>query len=321
VTADGRSTRPDLDLVVLGDVNPDIVVVGAAPEYDQREVLVDSIAMTIGGSAAITAAAAARLGLRVALVGVVGRDPFGQFVLDELSQRGVDTVHCRIDPERPTGATVVLARRDDRAILTATGTIPDLTAGDVPAALLERTRHVHVGSYFLQPRLRAELPAIVAGAHRVGATVSVDPNWDPSGAWDGGLLALLPDLDVVLPNEAEAMRLARTSTAEAAGVALQRGNGRPVVVVKRGTAGALGVDGRGAVTTVSAWPVETVDTVGAGDAFDAGFLAAWLDGQPLRSCLRFGAVCGALSTRAPGGVDGHATRDEVAAILRIWPED
>ena len=314
----GRAAGRDLDLVVLGDVNPDIVVAGAEPEFGQREVIVDAITMTIGGSAAIMATAAARLGLTVALVGVVGRDPFGRFILSELGRRGIETRHCRVDTERATGVTVVLARDDDRAILTATGTIAELGARDVPTELLARTRHVHVASYYLQARLRAELPAIVTRAHDAGATVSVDPNWDPSGEWDGGLLALLPDLDVFLPNEAEALRIARSTTVEDAAARLRSRRGRPIVVIKRGPDGALAADEHGAVSAVPAWPVTPVDAVGAGDAFDAGFLASWLEGQPIRSALRFAAVCGALSTRAAGGVDGQPTRDEVDDVLAAW---
>jgi sugar/nucleoside kinase (ribokinase family) len=317
----GRTAGRDLDLVVLGDVNPDIVVAGAEPEFGQREVIVDAITMTIGGSAAIMATAAARLGLTVALVGVVGRDPFGRFILGELGRRGIETSHCRVDAERATGVTVVLAHDDDRAILTATGTIAELGARDVPSELLARTRHVHVASYYLQARLRAELPTIVARVHDAGATVSVDPNWDPSGDWDGGLLTLLPELDLVLPNEAEALRLARASSVEVAAAGIQRAGGRPIVVVKRGADGATAADAGGALTSVPAWPATPVDAVGAGDAFDAGFLAAWLEGQPIRSALRFAAVCGSLSTRAAGGVDGQPTRDEVDDVLSAWPED
>jgi sugar/nucleoside kinase (ribokinase family) len=310
-----------LDLVVVGDVNPDILVTGAEPAFGQREVLVDGIAMTIGGSAAIMATGAARLGLRVAVVGVVGSDPFGRYMLGALAERGVDTTYCRIDAGRPTGATVVLARHGDRAILTAAGAIADLDAGDVPSELLAASRHVHVGSYFLQPRLGAGLPALAERVHAAGATISVDPNWDPSETWDGGLLALLPALDVVLPNEAEALRLARAATVRDAAAGLQRGAGRPIVVVKRGSDGAVALDKGGDVISVPAPPAGVVDAVGAGDAFDAGFLTAWLEGQSIRSCLRFAAACGALSTRAVGGVDGQASREEVDALLAAWPDE
>jgi ribokinase len=310
----------DLDVLVLGDVNPDIIVTGAQPEFGQHEVLVDSIALTIGGSASIMASAAARLGLRVALVGVVGDDPLGHFILDALRARGVDVSHCIVSHERPTGATVVLVHALDRAILTATGTIADLTAGMIPDDLPGRARHVHLAGFYLQPDLRSGAAGLVARAHAAGATVSLDTNWDPSGDWDGGVAELLPEIDLLLPNEAEALGLARSSRVEDAARALQAGEGRPVVVVKRGAAGALAIDERGAPITTAAMPIDSIDSTGAGDSFDAGFVAAWLEGRPLRDCLRFAAACGALSTRAAGGVDAQPSRAEVDAALLDWAD-
>jgi sugar/nucleoside kinase (ribokinase family) len=309
----------DVDLLVVGDINPDIVVLGGDPQFGQREVFVESIALTIGGSASIVAAGAARLGLRVALVGVVGDDAFGRSMLDALAARGVDVSHCVITSHRPTGATVVLVRGSDRAILTATGTMADLGADAVTGELLARARHVHIGGLYLQSRLRAGAADLVTRIHDAGATVSLDTNWDPSGTWDGGVRALLPDIDILLPNEVEALRLARRSTVDAAARALQSGR-RPLVVVKRAAAGALAIDADGALTSIPAMPVDVVDSTGAGDAFDAGFLAAWLEGRGFRDCLRYAAACGALSTRAIGGVDGQPTRAEVEAALLDWPD-
>jgi len=309
----------DVDLLVVGDVNPDILVPNAEPRFGQEEVLVESIRLTIGGSAGIMAAAAARLGLRTAIVGVVGDDVFGRFMLEELAGRGVDVAACRVDQARPTGATVILARPTDRAILTASGTIGDLTLDDVPAALIQRARHVHVASLFLQPAIQAGLGELVDRAHAAGATISVDPNWDPTGRWNGGLRASLPPIDVFLPNAAEA-RLISGAVDDAAAARALHGNGpRPVVAVKRGAAGAIAVDERGSLVEVAAFPAEPVDSTGAGDAFDAGFLAAWLEGRSVGDAVRLGAACGALSTRELGGTPGQPTRAEAEAALAAWP--
>jgi sugar/nucleoside kinase (ribokinase family) len=324
----GGVARP-LDLLVLGDVNPDVVVTDADPRFGQHERLVRSIELTIGGSAGIMAAGAARLGLRVGLVGVMGDDTLGRFMLAELRARGVDVAACRIDRTRPTGASVVLTRGTDRAILTATGTIADLTEGDVPAGLIESARHVHVASYFLQAGLWAGLPDLLRRARAAGTGVSVDPNWDPHGSWDAGLVDLLPLIDVFLPNEPEARLMTGggdatalgpdpTAAAEAARRLRALGQDRVVVAVKRGGDGVLAIDRDGSLIEVPAYPVEVVDTVGAGDAFDAGFLAAWLDGRPVGECLASGVVCGALSTRAAGGTASQATRDELEAALARW---
>ena len=170
-----------LDLLVVGDCNPDLILSGpdVTPVFGQVERVVDHAELVIGGSAAIVASGAARLGLRTALVASVGADPLGEFLLAALAERGVDVSGCRIRPGAPTGVTVVLSRPDDRAILTYPGTIRDLSAEDVDPDLVRRARHVHVSSYFLHAGLRPGLPRLFRDAHATGATVSVDPNWDP----------------------------------------------------------------------------------------------------------------------------------------------
>src|SRR5215468_3819425 len=175
----------DLDLVVIGDCNPDVLVLGdgddVTPAFGQQEKLVDSISLVIGGSAAITAVAAARLGLRVALVAAVGADPAGTFLLDQLTREGVDVRAVAIRDRLPTGMTVALSRGGDRAILTALGAVASLTVADIPRALLARSRHVHVSALFLLPdSLWPGLAAALSGARAAGATTSLDTNWDPA---------------------------------------------------------------------------------------------------------------------------------------------
>lgn len=304
----------DLDLLVVGELNVDVVLTDAdpVPAFGQAERIVEDVRLTLGSSSAITACGAARLGLRVAFVGVVGDDALGRFVLDALSARGVDASACRVAPGRATGASVILGNGTDRAILTALGTIADTRASDVPDALLRRARHVHVGSLFLQPGLASDLPALFAAAHERGATTSLDPNWDPSGTWDGGFEAALAAADVVLPNQAEAIRLAGTADVERAALVLA-GDAR-IAAVKRGSAGAIAAAG-GAIHRAGSRTIVPVDTTGAGDSFDAGFIAARLDGHSVDDALAFAVACGSLSTLAVGGTEGQPTRDEVSAWL------
>jgi sugar/nucleoside kinase (ribokinase family) len=157
--------------------------------------------------------------------------------------------------------------------------------------------------------------AVVERARAAGATISVDPNGDPAQAWDGGLISLLPHLDVFLPNEAEASAIARRPDVAEAARALAAPGPRPLVVVKRGPAGALAIDAGGADIRLAAIAMEAVDAIGAGDAFDAGFLAAWLEARPVRDCVALGVACGALSTRAAGGTGSQPTRAEADAVL------
>src|SRR5262245_34996798 len=142
------------ELVVAGDVNPDVLVVDAdpAPVFGQVERIVREIRLTMGGSSSIMACGAARLGVTTAFCGVVGDDDAGRLALSLLQARGVDVSACRVEPTVPTAVTVILARDDDRAILTALGTIGALGAEDIPTELVARARHLHVGSTALQQR-------------------------------------------------------------------------------------------------------------------------------------------------------------------------
>ncbi len=308
-----RTAVAERDLLVLGDVNPDIVVTGdVEPRFGQAEVLVDAAELVIGGSGAITACAAAKLGLRTALVGVVGDDALGRSVLDRVSACGVDTSGCVIAPRRPTGLSIVLSRGDDRAILTFPGAIADLTVDLVEPELIRSARHVHVSSYFLQRGLAGDLPAVFDVAHEAGATTSIDPNWDPAERWDGGLLEVLDRTDLFLPNGTEARAIAHRDDVRSAAEALAvRG---VVVVVKLGDGGAFALRGDELVER-PAVPSHVIDTTGAGDTFDAGFLAGRLRGWSIERSLALAVVCGSLSTRGSGGTGAQPTWAEALAAL------
>ncbi|MEV1240065.1 carbohydrate kinase family protein [Nonomuraea sp. NPDC050022] len=304
------------DLLVIGDANPDVILgpLDAPLAFEQREQLVGAGALTLGGSAAIMACGAARLGLRVAFAGRVGDDDAGRYVRDALNARGVDTEALRVDPARSTPLTVVLTRDGgDRAILTAPGTLAATGGDDVPESLLAATRHVHAASYFLMPGLAKALPGLLRTARAHGATTSLDTNDDPAGLWDPpGLAAVLAETDILLPNAHEARNLARSQDASLEATAAALAARGPLVVVKNGADGALCHDRRTLITTRGI-TVTPVDAVGAGDSFDAGFIAATLAGLPPARALDLAAVCGALSTRAQGGTPAQPTWDEAVA--------
>jgi sugar/nucleoside kinase (ribokinase family) len=296
---------PDvIDLVVVGDCNPDVLVLGddVTPVFGQQEKLVPTMSLVVGGSASITAVAAARLGLSVALVAAVGADPAGQFMLDQMAREGVGADAVAVREDAPTGMTVALSSGGDRAILTALGAVGSLTADDVPAALLGRARHVHISSYFLlEDSLGPGLATVIATAQAARATVSLDTNWDPSGRWgrgDARLAAALAQVDLLLPNEAEAVRLSGEPDLAAAVPALIAAGAR--LVVKLGARGALCAAGT-RQHRVSVPPVVPVDATGAGDCFNAGLIAGLLQGLALPEAAALGCAAGALSTRAPGG--------------------
>jgi sugar/nucleoside kinase (ribokinase family) len=308
-------TEQTLDLVVVGDCNPDVLVLGddVTPSFGQQEKLVEGIWMVVGGSAAITAVAAARLGLSVGLVAAIGADPAGDFMLGQLSREGVGTEAVAVRDDLPTAMTVALSRGADRAILTATGAMASLTTQDVPAALLARARHVHISSYFLlEHSLGPGLAAMLAAARAAGATTSLDTNWDPAGKWgDDHLHASLAQTDVLLPNETEALGIAGAPALPAAAAALTAAG--PRLVVKLGERGALCVDGPG-------WhraelpPLTPVDATGAGDCFNAGLICGLLRGLALPGAAALGCAVGALSTQAAGGT---ASCPDLASALAL----
>jgi sugar/nucleoside kinase (ribokinase family) len=301
-----------LDLLVIGDANPDVIV-GPLREplaFGQREQLVSSGVLTLGGSAAIMACGAARLGLSVAFTGRVGDDDAGRFMREALAAHGVNTSALRTDPDLPTPLTVIITRDGDRAMLTAAGVLAATTAADVPAEMLVETRHVHVGSYFLMPALAPELPGLLRLAREHGASTSLDTNDDPAGTWSLG--SVLTETDILLPNAAEAMRLAAATSPAAAATTL--GARGPVVAVKNGAAGAMCFTG-GSLLSTKGITVSPVDTVGAGDSFDAGFVAARLRGMSDQQALDLAAVCGALSTKAAGGTASQPTWHDAMSYL------
>jgi sugar/nucleoside kinase (ribokinase family) len=316
-TGTGSATDRDVDLLVLGDCNPDVLVLGddVTPAFGQQEKLVPSISLVIGGSAAITAVAAARLGLSVALAAAVGADPAGKFMLDQLAREGVDVSAVVIRDSTPTGMTVALSRGGDRAILTALGAVASLTAAEIPGALLARARHVHASSYFLlEDSLGPGLAGLLSAARAAGATTSLDTNWDPSGRWgDERLSAAIAQADVLLPNEAEALRLSGAASLDAAAGALTAAG--PTLVVKLGDRGALCADGP-ARQQVSLPPVTPVDATGAGDCFNAGLIVGLLKGLALPQAAALGCAVGALSTSAPGGTAGSPDMAAAAELAQ-----
>jgi sugar/nucleoside kinase (ribokinase family) len=314
------SAGAELDLLVVGDCNPDVLALGVdvTPDFGQREKLVDSMSLVVGGSAAITAVAAARLGLRVAVAAAIGADPAGEFMLGQLAAESVDTTAVVTRPGEHTGMSIALSHGSDRAILTATGAMTSLTADDVPRHALSRIRHVHVSSYFLlEQSLGPGLAELFAAVRAGGATTSLDTNWDPSGRWGGEQLrGVLANTDVLLPNEEEAKLLSgRPTVSDSVRVLAAAG---PKVVAKLGARGALCMDGAQPqwIHPPSGLTGKFVDATGAGDCFNAGVIAGLLDGLCLSAAVGLGCATGSASTRGAGGTAAAPGRAAALALAR-----
>jgi sugar/nucleoside kinase (ribokinase family) len=296
------------DVLVVGDANPDLVLRGdVRPRFGQVEQLLTGADLVLGGSGSITAAGCARLGLRTAMLAAVGDDVFGRVVREALDERGVTLLAAEAH-DAPTGLSVILTPEggEGRAILTLPGTIPLLRPTDITDDLLRQTRHVHVSSLYLQPALAGGLAGVFERARALGVTTSLDTNWDPSGKWSS-IAEILARTDVFLPNAAELLAITGAPTPEAAAKGLGT-----TVVMKDGARGARAW-WDGGECTAPGRAVEVVDTIGAGDSFNAGFLAARLGGRTIEEAVRWAAVAGSLSTRAAGGTAAQATPAELAA--------
>lgn len=298
-----------MDVMAVSDMCVDIILRGnVRPEFGQVEQIVDDCSIQIGGSANIFMTQMAKLGARTGLLGWMGNDAFADFLLRTFHAIGVDTTHLKTHPTLKTGVGLALTEPDDRSILAYMGTIDATSPEDLSTRLLEQCRHWHVACYFLLSKLRQCWPEWLRQCKMRGMTTSLDTNWDPEKRWEG-VIELLPNIDVFLPNEAEALAISREATVPAA--ARMLASKGPLVVVKCGADGALAVKGS------ETWEFHpgpedrlafVADATGAGDNFDAGFLRAWLLGYEIDACMRLGHACALSSLGYLGGIEGQLVR-------------
>ncbi len=301
-----------MDVIAVGDIFIDLVM-GGFSHWPQpgEEVYASDYAREVGGGAAITACGLAELGFDVGIVAVVGADQ-GDWIVDRLRGRGVDTRLIRCTHAEPTAITVSVSSSEDRAFFTYAGANRCLAETLQEAEVrrhLARARHVHLACA-LAPD---ELVRLSRELRLQGCRLSLDVGWHESWLSDPRRLDALREVDLFFPNEREAERLTGESVPEAMLGAFARA-GVPGVALKLGSQGAA-LLWKGEIFWAEPYPVTAVDPTGAGDCFDAGFLAGWLRGQPPDVCLRLGTVCGALSTRRLGGLGAFPPREEVEAAV------
>ncbi len=292
-----KTNRP-LDCLVAGDACADLMVDGITRLEFEKEKLAKDMSLVLGGSSSIFAFNLARLGARVGFAGVLGDDFFGSFVEQRLQWADVDTRALQRRPKIKTGLTIWCQNGSKRAGVTYTGSIAMLRARDVTDAVLSRARHLHVGAYFLLENLHPGAAAMFRRARKLGLTTSLDCNYDPAEKWDSGIRGVLKFTDIFFPNETEALRLTQCRDVERA--AAELGKLVRVAVVKLGADGAL-ICAEGRQFRVPAIKARVVDTTGAGDSFDAGFLACYFKGGSIEESARAGAAAGARAVSAVGG--------------------
>jgi sugar/nucleoside kinase (ribokinase family) len=281
-----------------------------------RLVLVDEMELHTGGCAVNTATALARLGLPVEVIGRIGTDPFGDFVLRQLHERGIETRGVTRDPEVNTSATMVMVDPDgERRFVHYLGANACLRLDDVDFGMIEEASILHIAGALVLPGIDGEPTAqLLERAHSAGVTTFLDVVWDDTGRWMELLATSLPHVDYFVPNLTEAQAITGLEAPEDAALALlDKGVG--TVVVKLGADGCLVKTGKGERLRVPAYEVDVVDATGAGDAFTAGFIAGvWL-GWPLERTARFANAVGALCVTGLGASGGVRSLPEVLAFM------
>lgn len=304
------------DVLAIGELNPDLILSGIradGPRLGTEQEFAAS-ALTLGSSTAIACVIMQRLGLATAMSAYVGGDEHGRFCRAALQSEHVDTALVRTHPTLATGLTICLPYPSDRLLLTCKGTMTLNPADVVDGGVLRQFRHVHVGSFFLQDGLRPALGPLFATARALGLTTSLDTGWDPAERWaTADLRAALAHTDCLFPNALEFEQLAGTTNVKL-GMTRLLALGVGTVVLKRGADGAVHGDAKGR-RSHPGFDAEPVDTTGAGDAFNAGYLAAMLRGAPVPERLAFGNACGALTVAAVGGTAGVHDTAQVAAFI------
>lgn len=299
------------DIIALGELNVDLILnqIDGAPEVGKEKFCQDMI-LTLGSSTAIFAANAAALGSKVAFVGMIGNDSFGELVDKSLQSKGVDTTYLIRQNRYATGATICLNYDEDRANVTYQGAMDHMSLSDINAEIFSLTKHIHISSIFMQSGVKKDILAILKEAKKNGVTTSLDTQWDPAEKWDLDYTQVLPLIDVFLPNEKELCCLTHSAMVEEAVVkVLPYCNN---MVVKQGNKGSLLIQKDGSRVQLRPFlNSNVVDAIGAGDSFNSGFISRFVQGDSLTDCQRYGNMTGAVNTTAAGGTGAFTNREAV----------
>jgi sugar/nucleoside kinase (ribokinase family) len=310
-----QNHMPQFDVTIAGELHLDLILYGLPAELPpERELLASDMAVSLGGSSAIVAHNLASMGARVGFISKIGNDSMGQIALERMTASGADTSRVRRSADgTATGMSVILGRDTWRNIVTYSGTISRLSFEDLDFDYLTSARHFHLSSFYLQTTLQPRVPELFRRLKTAGLTISIDTNDDPENRWEGGVREVLQYVDIFLPNEGEASRITGKQNLEEA--ARHLAEIVPLVVIKRGAAGAM-ARGGGKRFEAAAVSVNPIDAVGAGDSFNAGFISQYIQGADVETCLAYGNLAGALSTTRRGGTDAFLDREHREQFFR-----
>ncbi|SMB90870.1 ribokinase [Thermanaeromonas toyohensis ToBE] len=304
------------EVICLGIMVADLVgrPVRGLPEKGKL-VLVDEMELHTGGCAVNTAIALRKLGIKTGVIGKVGRDVLGDFIVNRLNQVGIDTRGVKRDPSTTTSATMVMVNEDgERSFIHYVGCNAKLTPEDIDWDIVKGARILHIAGSLIMPGFDGEPTAeVLKKAKDMGCLTSMDTAWDPSDRWMQVLKPSLPYVDVFLPSLEEARKLSGyDKVEEMADVFLEVGV--KIVAIKMGEKGCY-IRTNKEQLMLPAFSVKAVDATGAGDAFVAGFLAGLVKGLDLESTAKLANAVGALAVTAIGASSGIRSWEETQAFI------
>ncbi|MEO5998395.1 MAG: carbohydrate kinase family protein [Chitinophagaceae bacterium] len=305
----------NIDVIVVGELNTDIILdqIGAFPEMG-KEIVARQMAITLGSSSAIFASNLSSLGAKVAFIGKIGKDHFGEFIIHTLQSKGVDTSSIRQSEVLRTGTTLVLNYNEERAMVTYPGAMDELSLNDIIPTQLACAKHLHFSSYYLQAGLRENIGKLFRLAKAYGLTTSFDPQWDPAEKWHMNMEDILPFVDVFLPNEKELLNITATHSIQEAIDSIKHISN--IIVVKMGNEGSLSWYNGNLLHKEPFLNKTVVDAIGAGDSFNAGFIFKFIQDAALEVCQEFGNLAGAISTTERGGTSAFTDHKKVMKVAK-----
>ncbi len=302
------------DVFIYGDVNIDIVIPGVEkfPEPGQEDIT-DTMDTFVGGGAALFTLGVGKLGLKAVFQGSVGKDCYGKFIMEEFQKNNVDQSLLSISDKNKTGISLSFTNEKDRSFLTYRGTNAEINISEIDLTKVKQARHIHITGYEGRANHREYIKLLTEVKKLEDVTVSFDIGWDASGEWYKGIYELFPFIDVLFMNETEATHYSRQENVREA--IKDFAACTKVAVAKLGRKGSIAFHG-GEFFQAAPYQVKAVDTTGAGDSFNAGFLYGYLKGKSLGECLSIGNACGALSVTACGGNTAFPSEDKLYEFMK-----
>lgn len=306
------------DVTCLGILVADVVgkPVDVMPERGKL-MLVDRLELHAGGCANSTGIDLAKIGIRTAVIGKIGNDGFGDFMVNNLSRSGVDCAGVVRDEEAATSATMVLVHGDgERSFIHYIGANAALTEADVNFEVVKSSKILHVAGSFLMPGFDGEPTArVLKKARELGVTTSLDTAWDSRGNWMKLLEPCLQYVDYAVPSIEEArMVTGKYDPADVARVLMDKGVG--TVALKMGDQGCY-IKSKDTELRLPIYKVDAIDALGAGDAFAAGFLAGLVNGWDLERTGKFANATGAFCVTALGATTGIKDQTTIEAFIAM----